>query len=526
MVDRKTALEEEDVSEEGGGEEGFDLKKLKTLIGFFLRSANRHRTRVLAVATIPFLLAVCLAFALPKTYTVDMRVLAQRNVVIPSVEDPGHTSAPMEDPTKGVVDQVMKRDNVIALIKQLDLVSKWDSTRPPVLRGKDTVIGLLHGPPSDDDKIRALVGIIEQRLSVGTDQDSISFTADWPNAEMAYALVTTAYKNFIDARYETEVNVFAERLKILEMRSQLIANNVDQAIADMTKLELAKKRGAAPPEPAEPKGEAGTGPREVAPASARDAAAAAAASRAASAFDTARQLETIRTQVRTLEDERHRRATEAEGQLADAQASLGPLNPTVLALKQKVEALNVPSPQLESLRSQERALVEDLAASAPRSSDPAVPVRVGGGGGGGGGRNNLGLAPLLSPDIRDMLERDDPATAYARSKLQSASAEYSDMLSRTQLAKVELDVARESFKETYSIARPAEVPRKPRKPNVPVILLGGLVFGLLVGFVIPGLRDLASGRFIEPWQVESNLNLPLLGELTAPDEFDGMRDRN
>jgi uncharacterized protein involved in exopolysaccharide biosynthesis len=525
MVDRKTALEEEDVSEEGGGEEGFDLKKLKILVGFFLRSANRHRARVLAVATIPLALAVCLAVALPKTFTVDMRVLAERNVVIPSVEDPGHTSAPMADPTKGVVDQVMKRDNIIALIKQLDLVSKWDSTRPPVLRGKDAVIGLLHGPPTDDDKIRALVGIIEQRLSVTTDQDSISFSADWPNAEMAYALVTTAYKNFIDARYETEVDVFAERLKILEMRAQLIANNVDQAIADMTKLELAKKRGAAPPEPAEPKGESGTGAREVAPASAQNAAAAAAASRAASAFDTARQLETIRTQVRTLEDERHRRATEAEGQLSDAQASLGPLNPTVLALKQKVEALNVPSPQLESLRSQERALVEDLAASAPRSSDPAVPIRSGGGSAGGGGRN-MGLAPLLSPDIRDMLERDDPATAYARSKLQSASAEYSDMLSRTQLAKVELDVARESFKETYSIARPAELPRKPRKPNVPVILLGGLVFGLLVGFVVPGLRDLASGRFIEPWQVESNLNLPLLGELTAPDEFDGARDRN
>jgi uncharacterized protein involved in exopolysaccharide biosynthesis len=525
MVNRKTA-EEDIVAEDGGEEDGIDLKKIKTLAGFFFRAASRRRRRTLAYAAIPVVLAMGLALVLPKTYTVDMRILAQRNVVLPSVEDPGHTAIPAEEPTKGVVDQVMKRDNVIALIKQLDLAAKWDETRPPALRVKDSFTRLLHGPLSEDEKVRALVGIIEQRLSVQTDQDSITFTADWPNGEMAYALVTTAFKNFIDERYDAEVDVFAERLKILDMRSQLIAHNVDAAIVDLTKLEEAKKRPAAAPEPPEPKGETGSpaAVREVA-SPARDVAAASRA--AASAYDTARQLEQIRTQVRALEEERHHRSTEAEAQLADARASLGPLNPTVLALKQKVEALNEPSPQLEALRAQEKALVEELAASGPRAGDTGTVRSAGGGGGGGGGRNLGGIAPLLgiSPDIRDMLERDDPATAYARSKLQAASSEYNDMLSRTQLAKVQLEFAQASFKQTYSVARPAEVPRKPRKPNVMIIMAGGLAVALLIGFVVPGLRDLASGRFIESWQVESNLDLPLLGEFTAPDEFDAVRDR-
>jgi capsular polysaccharide biosynthesis protein len=121
-------------------------------------------------------------------------------------------------------------------------------------------------------------------------------------------------------------------------------------------------------------------------------------------------------------------------------------------------------------------------------------------------------------ELRELLARDDPATAYARSKLQAVSQQYNEILNHMHLAKVELDVARASLKDTYSVARPAEMPTKARTPNVPVLLVAGLMGAILLGFVTPAARDLLTGRFIEPWQVEMSLKLPVLGELPAPME--------
>ena len=40
-----------------------------------------------------------------------------------------------------------------------------------------------------------------------------------------------------------------------------------------------------------------------------------------------------------------------------------------------------------------------------------------------------------------------------------------------------------------------------------------ILAGLLLALVIPGLKDLASRRFVEPWQVETELGVPLIGEV-------------
>jgi hypothetical protein len=217
----------------------------------------------------------------------------------------------------------------------------------------------------------------------------------------------------------------------------------------------------------------------------------------------------------------HRRRTEAESQLADARTTLGPMHPTVVGLSQKVEALSDPPRELSTLRDQEKGLVERLAASVPRTGTAtgATPTGGGGGGGGGGRLSALPAAAVgMSSELRDLLARDDPPTAYARVKLQTTSQDYNETLVRLHLAKVELDIARAAFKNTYSVSRPAEYPTKPRKPNVPLLLIAGLVGAALLAFVGPGARDLLAGRFIEPWQVEMTLHLPVLGQLPPPSD--------
>jgi uncharacterized protein involved in exopolysaccharide biosynthesis len=497
-------------------EEGIDLAKLKMLLGFFLRAPKRRPALAIVAPIVPLVVALGLAAWMPRTYTADIKVLAHRNAVLPEHDG----VAAMQEPTAGVAEEVLKRDSLEQLVKSLDLVPRWEATRPPILHFKDSLFSVFHTGNQDETLTRALVGSLEKSLSVNTEGNTITFSADWPHAQTAYDLVTTAFNNFLEARRNGEVTVYTERLKMLEMRSQLAAQGVDSAIAELTKREEERRNGvrneasaaatagaanppvAVPIPPATPEGqgravEPPSGPRTDVPAS----------------DETAHQLEDVRTQIRAAEDDRRRRIADAEAQLADAQGSLGPLHPTVLALKRKVEAVREPQPQLEALRVREKDLVAKLAADLP----PQVPQ-------GAPPPPMFRPAPSptpggVSPELRELLnrDRDDAPTAYARSKLQAASQEYNDILARMQYSKIELDVARESFKETYTVLRPAEVPNKPRKPNVPLILVFGILIAVLAAFGAPGVRDLLTGRYLEPWQVETSLKIPVLGALPAPE---------
>lgn len=224
--------------------------------------------------------------------------------------------------------------------------------------------------------------------------------------------------------------------------------------------------------------------------------------------DLTQQLEDTRRQIRTIEDERRRRIADAESQLMDAQTKLGPLHPTVMALMQKYDSLRVSPPELQALRAQEKSLVSAIAAGTPEPGTTPTPIYR--------APTAPGTPqPPQRSELRDIFERDDAPTAFARNKLQTATGEYSDILNRIATAQTEREVAQAAFKYTYTVARPAEIPYKPRKPNVPVIVVGGIVAAIFMALLASGLRDLAKGVYIETWQVEATLKLPVLAELPA-----------
>jgi len=77
-------------------------------------------------------------------------------------------------------------------------------------------------------------------------------------------------------------------------------------------------------------------------------------------------------------------------------------------------------------------------------------------------------------------------------------------------------VARAAFKYRLSVVHPAEVPKKPVKPNVLALVLGGLLASLGMALGAAVLADLLGGRFVEASQVHRRLKLPLLGEVDSP----------
>ncbi len=510
-------------------EEGLTLEKIKHIVGFFVRAPRRRPKLAIATLLLVLTAAILAAIFLPRSYSSDLRILAQRNVVLPALGNPNRSiPRDTESPTHNVAETIMQRDSLVALIKQVNLVNRWDAARPPALRLKDRVMASISGPLTDDQKMRALIGMLEHRLFVMTDDSSITITVDWPNPEMSYEMVTLVQKNFFDARYDADVSVISEAISILEQRAKSEAATVDAALADLLKLEEAKRRATPPPSNGGaqlPRVATGYVPH-------RSSAGGAGAGGPATDPSDMQALEQIRKQIKQLEDGHDRRLGEAQSQLADAQATLGPLHPTVVGLKQKVEALTPSPPELASLKGEERALVAKIASGAsaaaapPQGAAPAAPspapapARAPGSASSAarlptGNENPFATEPVPEPNTPPGFSspnQEDGATTLGRARLLAAAAKYSEILGRIDSAKMELDVAKAAFKYTYSVVRPAEMPTKPRKPNVPVLLGGGLVASIVLALLAAGLADLLQGRYIEPWQVE-RLKIPVLGEL-------------
>ncbi|MGH7298059.1 MAG: hypothetical protein ACRELB_24175, partial [Polyangiaceae bacterium] len=448
----------------------------------------------------------------PRSYSCSVRMLAQKNLVLPALGNPNSALRQTDSLTKNAADTILQRENVVAAIKQLDLLDRWTTTRQPILRLKDRIVSVL-GPRSEENRMRDLIGYLEKRLWVVSDDSSITIGIDWPDRDLSYEIVSFLQKNFLDARYDNNVNVIEEAIRILEERAKPQADEVDAALANLTKIE-AERRGV-PVGAAVVRGAGGRAPvRRASPSTAGGVATTTPDDTDDTNDSAAAELEDVRRRMRMVKDDRDRQLIQAQNQLADARATLGPMHPTVVALNEKIAQFSAGDPpELQSLRARERQLVAQLAKTPtppPAGATTAPVVSYGGGGG-------AGPAPPATAGLRTSAElRDDPEVTAAQARLTAATAKYNDILSRIESARIELDVTRAAFKYQYTVVRPAELPRNPSKPNVLMILVASIAGALLLMVLLPGALDLRRGRILEPWQIERRLGLHVLGELNPP----------
>jgi hypothetical protein len=233
--------------------------------------------------------------------------------------------------------------------------------------------------------------------------------------------------------------------------------------------------------------------------------------------DLADALEEKREEIRSLEGQRQRDLESLRSQLAQAQLTLTPQHPTVIALQQKVDALNVPDARLAQLKADERALMATIAPPVPSAkSAPAPPPPV----------LAAPVAPSASVEPVDPLApvpmattlgtvKEDPQVQLIRAKLDAAIRRYQDAVWRIDGANMEVEIARAAFKYRYTVVTPAEVPTKPKKAIATMVGVGSVIGSLVLALLLAAAADLGSGRILEEWQVRRRLKLEILGEFDA-----------
>jgi uncharacterized protein involved in exopolysaccharide biosynthesis len=492
------------VDEDSTGADLFDREQLRNYVVFVGGSVRRRKGLVVAVMLSILALAILALLALPRTYHVEAKLLAQRSQVLAVRGDGPDAVAP----TRGAAETVQRRDNLVAIIQATDLVQHYHDHRALAQRMVDAVAGLFHGEESEQDRIDAMVELLEKRLVAWTSEGTVSIAIDWPDAKMGCRVVEMAQQNFLETRYAQEITALAESISILQGHAANLTADINDAVAGVARL----RADSAPQNPGEPVMRAGTGRAAAAP---RPAAPGLADERS----ELAQLKLSIDAKQRAIDDldtVRRRRLAEVQTRLIELRATYTENHPVIVDLQQTIAALSPPSQQVKALNQEVASLRSDYdrksagATSAPGLVGPAAAPAPG----------VLATPPQLPSEIlrldQQLREDRDPTTVYARGQLRDAMDKYSALRAQVQTAQIDLETAQAAFKYRYSVLTPPQLPRKPAKPNALLVLLAAFIAGLFGAVVIAVMADVRAGRLVERWQIEQLLDRPILGEVSFP----------
>jgi hypothetical protein len=479
---------------ESGGGDLFDRERIRDYYVFVAGSVRRRRRLVSAVVSSIMMLTLAALAALPRTYHVEAKLLAQRIAALP-VRNEGPDAAA---PTHGAAETVRRRGNLVGLIEATDLLHHWDVHRAPAQRALDRLTWLAHGDESDDDRVDAMVERLEKRLVAWSNEGTVTIAIDWPDAPMACRIVDVAQQDFLEERYAQEIIAVSESLEILRSHAASLRTDIDDAVAALEELranrQSPRSEGAATASPPE-------APRRSAhrPAEPR--------------IETEQLKTTILAKQRALDDLeefRRRRLSDVQARLAEQRATYTEHHPVIIDLTQTLAALSAPSAPIKALREEIASLRAEYGRAT--AGAPGEPI----------GRAPAAAAtpPQLPAEIlrldQELREDRDPATVMARGQLRDAMDKYAALREKVEAAQIDLDTAQAAFKYRYSVLTPAKLPKKPVKPNTPLVVLAALVAALLGAVFVAVVADVREGRVVERWQIERLVDRPILGEIEVP----------
>jgi hypothetical protein len=504
-----------------------DFRQIAQYSRFLTRSLRRHMILGTSVFLLSLAFTVAAVIFLPKTYHAQSKLLAQRNAVMTALSNPGRAVPWDADaPTRAASETVLRRDNLLALITETDLVNEWERTRAPILKLKDQILAAVFRPLTASEKLDQLVGLLEARLMVvggPVGDGTVTIDLDWPTAEMAYRLVEGAQTHFVRARQETETATIGESINVLERYAATLHEDIDRTMAQLQQAQTKRRPTGRIPKTAvlpasEPLSASLTSVLPPVPAAALATPALGADLNDPQIPRLRTTLEAKKIEINNLEQARQRQVSELQGKLAQISLIYSQKHPNYIAVQQSIEAASRDTPQLTALKAQAEVLeadyekrlaaakelleIEQLKEEETRSASKPAPEKL-----------DQPVAPALpaapAPTVAGT-GGDGADFASVRFRLELNQLE--SVLERIDGARIELAVSQAAFKYRYTIIRPAEVPKKPVRPNVLAVLGAGVLGGLMLTLVAVVGRDIASNRILEPWQVERQLGLAILGK--------------
>ncbi len=456
-------------------------------VGEAARSAKRRKGLSFVVMMICGALTVLGAIFAPRSFEVDSRVLVQKTSSLTGPQQQYVSPEEMRNLAREYEEQVMARDNILSIVKQKNLVARWDDMRQPHRRLIDKINRKLgKAAPSDDEKFEALVSNIEHRMKVWVDATTVTVKLEWSEPQSARDIVDAAVKNFLDARFQSEVGVIPARLKIQESFVAQAHKDLESAANELVRLQKAEN-------PARrinlliPQLPQGVNDKPV-PVDADPALKA--------------KLDGVRGQIQNAQAAKQQRLAELNQQLIEKQQTLAPGHPEVIGLKQTIAATEASQPNgLASLKAQEQEILNEMAQqqakAQARAAEPKPAPRA------------FAPAPTAAPPPEVIAASAPKSVQDAQVRFDTVTATYQTLVKQLQELQVQMQEQEAQYKNRYKITHPAEVPAGPKRPVGLIAMAIGLLSTIAAVLLVAALADRFSGIFFEPRDVRDRLGLPV-----------------
>ena len=106
---------------------------------------------------------------------------------------------------------------------------------------------------------------------------------------------------------------------------------------------------------------------------------------------------------------------------------------------------------------------------------------------------------------------------------QSYTQSYNGLLAKRQESKLAANLQRGQEGEQFKVIDPARIPERPTSPNRPLINLGGMVAGLVVGLALVGLLEYRDQSFKTDDEIIGLLALPVLAVVPVMESYSERR---
>jgi uncharacterized protein involved in exopolysaccharide biosynthesis len=446
---------------------------LPELVTFAWRAAKRRRLLTLTVILLVAGITALAVKLVPRTYAAEGRIIVLRSQLTASLAN--NQNAVTQDEKRDAKEfeqQILSRANIAAIVEEARLVERWDEMRSPLRRLMDS-LGKQLGDPTMTDKAKeeALINKLEKSLTVNVDLATVIINVDWSEPVSAKDIVQIAVNRFQVARYDTEVGVIPEAIKILE-------DHVEQARVDLAQAadDVRKSRQRVVQKPGE---------TTVMRAVVREA-------------PVDPRLTDVQNRIKELSEAKNHRLAELRQQQRELSATYGPAHPQMIALQTQIDATGQDSPELANLKRREVQLQADSVGAEPRVT----------------------MQPVVTATTRPPAELTDvqaqPGTIEAQ-RFESSLRRYEGLAQRIDAAKIELKTAEAAFKHKYSIVKLPEIATAPKKPVALMVTCAGALSGILLILIAASTADLMTGLFFETRRVRDRMRLPVLGEVRPTD---------
>jgi hypothetical protein len=134
-----------------------------------------------------------------------------------------------------VPELLRSRERLVAIVKRTGLLDQWDAGRPWPLRIKDRVVAAIFGPMSEEDRIDALVGMLDKRLSVTVEGNKVLIQARWTTRELSLALVQNTLGTLLQLRALREGKTLQEAADALDVQYNSVLQEMTERARRMEK---------------------------------------------------------------------------------------------------------------------------------------------------------------------------------------------------------------------------------------------------------------------------------------------------